>query len=139
VIVEESAWAARLAATLLGVFGALALALAAIGIYGVMSYEVRQRTREIGIRMVLGARPQDVLRHVLARGMFLVAIGAGVGVVGGLILRAALAELLFGIGAFDLVAFGGAAAILVGVALVAAWLPARRATRIQPVVALRME
>jgi predicted permease len=129
----------RTAAMLLGSFGVLALGLAFVGIYGVMSYTVRQRTREIGIRMALGAKPRDVMRWVLLQAMSAVVLGVGVGVAGGLLLQSWLSTLLFRVPTADVWAYGGAAFVLVAVALVAGWLPARHATRINPNAAIRHE
>jgi putative ABC transport system permease protein len=129
----------RTAAMLLGSFGLLALGLAFVGIYGVMSYTVRQRTREIGIRMALGAKPRDVMRWVLLQAMSAVVLGVGVGVAGGLLLQSWLSTLLFRVPTADVWAYGGAAFVLVAVALVAGWLPARHATRINPNAAIRHE
>ena len=135
--IEAALFAPRTAAVLLGTFGLLALGLAAIGIYGVMTYTVRQRTREIGIRMALGARPSDVRRFVLFQAMGLVVAGIGLGVAGGLLLQDTLGELLFEVGTADPLAFGGATAAMGLLSLVAGWLPARHATRIEPTAAMR--
>ncbi len=141
--VRQSLGFARLAAGLLGVFGGLALALAMIGIYGVMSYAVGQRNREIGIRMALGAEDGSVVRMMLAQGMKLVAIGIGVGLAVGLAVGAvfstALGNLLFGLSAVDPRTFTLTALILAAVAFVATLLPARRATAVDPVRALKAE
>jgi predicted permease len=130
---------ARAAATLLSLTGVLALLLAAIGLYGVLSYLVSLRTREIGIRMALGARREDVVRHVVGRGLRL----AGAGLAIGLVLAAAVTHLgsflLYGTSPLDPVTFASVVGLLVAVALVAAWTPARRAARVEPVVALREE
>ena len=136
---EQAVFAQRTAAMLLGTFGVLALGLAFIGIYGVMSYMVRQRTREIGIRMALGAKPRDLLRWVLLQAMSAVVLGVGLGIAGGLLLQRLLSTLLFQVPTADVFAYGGAAAVLFAVALVAAWLPARHATRINPNAAIRHE
>lgn len=136
-VLEGALFAPRLGATLLGAFGGLALLLAAIGLHGVMAYNVRLRTREIGIRMALGARGAHVSRRILADAMLLVIAGIGVGIVGGIVLQALLADLLHEVPLGDPLAFGGAAAVLVVLAGLAAWLPAREATRIDPMVAMR--
>jgi putative ABC transport system permease protein len=129
----------RLTMTLLGSFAGLALLLASIGLYGVMALTVTQRTRELGIRMALGAARSDVFRLVLNQGVALVAIGIGVGLLGALAAGRAVASLLYGVGAIDVLALGVAIASLSVVALLACYLPARRATRVDPMVALRQE
>ena len=124
---------------LLGSFALIALALAAVGIYGVLAYLVAQRTREIGIRMALGARAADVIRLVLREGMGPVAVGGGVGLAASLMATRAIQSLLFGVTPLDAVSLAAAPAILAIVALLACWLPARRATRVDPLIALREE
>ena len=130
---------ARAGAALLSAFGALALLLAAVGLYGVVSYSVVQRTREVGIRMALGARVSDVLGLVLGRGMRLAAVGVGLGAIASIALGQVLSSLLYGVSAIDPVAFAGAATLLLAVAFVANLVPARRASRVPPTVALRYE
>lgn len=130
---------ARAGATLLSAFGVLALMLAAVGLYGVVSYSVAERTREVGIRMALGARVSDVLRLMLGRGMRLAAVGVGLGAVVSVALTRVLSSLLYGVSTVDPVAFAGAAALLMAVAFVANLVPARRAARVDPTVALRYE
>ncbi|MCA1827318.1 MAG: FtsX-like permease family protein, partial [Myxococcales bacterium] len=136
---DDSLSGRRFALLLLGLFASVALALAAVGVYGVMSYGVVQRTKEIGIRMALGAEQHAVLRLVVGDGMRL----AGGGIVLGIGLAVALSRvlrgLLFGVSAFDPVAYASLTVVLAGVALFASWLPARRAARVDPVVALRAE
>jgi predicted permease len=138
-LVEQMVSGSRLAAELLMGFGALALLLAAVGTYGVMSYSVSQRTQEIGIRMALGAQRGDVLRLILQNGMAMVVAGVGVGLGLSVIFTRSINSLLYGIGSFDVASFFAAAAVLIVVALVACWVPARRAMRVDPVVALRYE
>jgi putative ABC transport system permease protein len=138
-VVSRAVWQPRFSTTLLGGFAALALALAAIGIYGVISYGVGQRQREIGIRMALGARPGDVQRNVLGESAKLAAAGSAIGIAGALLLTRYLQTLLYQVSATDPAVIALAACALGAVALAAAWLPARRATSVDPAVALRSE
>ena len=138
-IVADSFGQPRFRAALLGAFGLLALALAAIGIYGVMAYSVAQRTREIGIRMALGAAASDVLGLVLRQAMRLSVIAVAAGLVGSALLSGGLASLLYGVRPIDPATFAGVAILLVAVASLAAWVPARRAARVDPIAALRNE
>ena len=138
-ILGQGLWAARMGAALLGLFGALALILASIGIYGVLAYSVAQRTSEIGLRMALGAQPYQVLRLVLKQGMLLALIGAAVGILVALPVARFASGLLYGVSATDPLTYAGITFLLMGVALLACYLPARRATRIDPLVALRVE
>jgi putative ABC transport system permease protein len=137
--IAESLGPQRFAANLLAVFAGLAILLTAVGLYGLISYSVAQRTNEIGIRTALGAERSDILRMVLRQGAKLALGGAAAGIVAGLALTRTMQSLLYGVSAADPVSFAGAAILLILVALVACWLPAWRATRIDPVVALRYE
>ncbi len=126
-------------AVMLGVMGVIAVVLASVGVYGVMAYSVAERTHEIGVRMALGAQPRDVLRMILRRGVALTAIGLGIGLPISLVLARFLASLLFGVGASDSLTFVGITVLLAVVALTSCYLPARRATQVDPLVALRHE
>lgn len=136
-VINQSLWAAKLAAALLGIFGLLALALASVGLYGVMAYAVSQRQREIGVRMALGAERSAVLRLVLQEGLTLVVVGVAVGLVASFVVSRSVASLLYAVSATDATSFLGAAGVLVAVALLASYLPALRASRVDPIVALR--
>ena len=138
-ILGQGLWPARMGAALLGLFGALALILASIGIYGVLAYSVAQRTSEIGLRMALGAQPRQVLGLVLKQGMLLALVGATAGILVALPVARQAAGLLYGVSATDPLTYVGITLLLMAVALLACYLPARRATRIDPLVALRVE
>ena len=135
----QSLTAPRIGAELLGTFGLLALILAATGTYGVMSYSVSQRTQEIGIRMSLGAQARDVRQLILSSGLAMVLAGVAAGLVFSTLLARAMNSMLFGIGFFDAPSFLGTAALLIFVAMTACWIPARRAMRVDPLIALRYE
>ena len=136
--IEEQTSQSRFMMWLMGVFAAVALSLSVIGIYGVMSYLVTQRTREIGIRLALGAGGRDILRLVVGNGARLIAAGILIGLAASFALRRLVSSLLFGVTAAD-AASGIAVAVLAAVALVACYLPALRATRVDPLNALRYE
>jgi putative ABC transport system permease protein len=138
-ILDASAAQPRFRTLLLAAFGAMALLLSAAGIFGVISCSVSQRTREIGIRIALGAQRRDVLREVVGEGARLAAIGLGIGILAALALTRLMAGLLYGVSANDLLTFAGTGAVLFAVAIVACWIPARRAMRVEPTVALRYE
>jgi putative ABC transport system permease protein len=138
-IIADSLAARRVSMIVLGVFAALALGLASMGIYGVISYLVGQRTREIGIRMALGAKQAEVLRMILSEGLRMTLIGIAVGLVAAFGLTRLMANLLFGVSATDPLTFAGVGLILTVVALAACYVPARRAMRVDPMVALRYE
>jgi putative ABC transport system permease protein len=136
---SQAAMPFRFSGVLLTIFALVALVLAAVGIYGVMSYAVSQRTHEIGIRMALGAQTGDVLKMVIRHGMGLTAIGLGLGSLGAWFLMKTMASLLFEVSANDLTVFVGVPFILTAVAFLACFIPARRATRVDPMIALRYE
>jgi putative ABC transport system permease protein len=135
----ESVSQPRFYMMLLSAFAGLALVLAALGIYGVISYSVSQRTRELGIRIALGATHERVVRLVLSQGILLTSVGVAIGLVGAYWLTSLISALLFGVGTADPLTFGGVAALLLGVAWMASYLPARRAARVDPVIAMRAE
>ncbi len=138
-VIDQSLWASKLGAALLAALGGLGLVLAAVGLYGVMAYTVSQRTREIGIRMAIGAARGDVLRLVVRQAMTLVAIGIGIGLAASFAVSRVVAKLLYGLNPTDPATFLGVPALLLAVALLASLLPALKASRVDPVLALHAE
>jgi predicted permease len=136
---NSSLYTSRMAATLLVVFGVLALGLAAVGLYGVMAYAVHRRTREIGIRLALGAGQRDVLRLVVGHGMLLTLLGIAAGLAAAFGLTRLMRTMLYGVSPTDALTFAAIASVLLLVALLACWIPARRASKVDPLVALRHE
>ncbi|MGH9845705.1 MAG: FtsX-like permease family protein, partial [Blastocatellia bacterium] len=124
---------------LLGLFGGLALLLSAAGIYGVTAYSVAERTPELGIRLALGAQTNDVLKLIIGQGLRLIAVGVVLGLVASLALTRLMKSLLFGVSATDPLTFAVIALLLLIVALLACWIPARRATKVDPMIALRCD
>ena len=137
--INDSIAARRVTAWLLAAFSGTALLLAVVGLYGVMSYSVAQRTREFGVRVALGAEVRDLLQLVVGQGMKLVMVGLVLGVVGSLALTRVLSGFLFGVEPTDPITFAAVSVLLMLVAALACWLPARRATKVDPMVALRTE
>jgi predicted permease len=138
-IIDQGLWAPEMGAALLTLFGGLALVLAAVGVYGVLAYSVTQQTREIGIRIAMGAERSDVLRLVVGQGLKLAGAGLALGILFALALTRQLSSLLFGVSAYDPLTYAGVTVILVAVALLACYIPAQRATHVDPLVALRYE
>jgi putative ABC transport system permease protein len=129
----------RLVVLLFGVFSMFALLLASIGIYGVIAYSVAQRTHEIGIRLAVGAQTRDVMKMIIKQGMILALIGAGLGLAGAFVATRVMRGLLFGVSATDPLIFIGVSLLITMVALLACYIPARRATKVDPLIALRYE
>jgi putative ABC transport system permease protein len=138
-VVAESVSSRRLTLLLLSIFALVALALASAGIYGVMSYAAAERTHEIGIRLALGAQPRKILTMVVWQGLKLTVVGVAIGLAGALALTRLMRELIFGVEATDPITFAAIALLLTGVALLACWAPARRAAKVDPMIALRYE
>jgi putative ABC transport system permease protein len=136
---DESLAPQRLNMLLLGIFAAVALVLSAVGIYGVMSYLVTQRTHEIGLRMALGAQLSDVLKLVVGHALILALIGVSIGLGLALILTKLISSFLFGVGAKDPITFAAVSVLLIGIAVFSSFIPARRASKVDPMVALRYE
>jgi len=137
--VNEALSPTRFVLVLLTAFSALALLLAAVGLYAVLAYTVRQQTKEIGIRMALGAEDGALVRNVVLQGTTMAAIGAGLGLLTWSVVGRLLESQLYGVGAMDPLALAGTASVLIAVAALASWVPARRAARVDPAVALRAE
>jgi len=137
--VADSIASSRFYALLVGIFAGLALVLAAVGIYGVMSYAVAQRTQEFGVRLALGAADRQIVSLVMSETLKLTAVGLVLGLAGAIAVGRALGDMLFGVPRTDITTFASTACVLVAVAFLATWLPARRAMRIDPISALRAE
>jgi putative ABC transport system permease protein len=138
-VVTDTLWQPRFNLQLIGLFAALALVLAAVGLYGVMSYSVAQRTHEVGLRMALGAQRRDVIKLVVGQGMKLALLGVGIGLAASVAMTRLMTKLLFEVSATDFSTFTAIASLLTLVALLASYIPARRAAKVDPMIALRYE
>ena len=138
-VLYEAVARPRFLTLLLAIFGGVALALAAVGTYGVMSYTVAERTHEMGIRMALGAKAGSVVKLVLVQGLKVSALGLGLGVAGALVLTKLMSSILYGVSSTDVMTFVSVPVLLALVSVVACWIPARRATRVDPIEVLRAE
>jgi putative ABC transport system permease protein len=138
-VISRSTAARRLNLTLLGAFAVIALVLSTAGLYGVISYTISQRTRELGIRMALGAQPSDVVKLVVRQGVVLAALGVGAGLVGAFGLSRLLERLIYGVSTRDPLTFGSLALLMGAIALLATWMPARRASRVDPIIAIKSD
>jgi putative ABC transport system permease protein len=138
-VIGQGLWAPRMGAAMLAIFGAIALILAVVGVYGVLSYSVNQQTREIGIRMAMGAQTSGVLRLVVGQGMRLAGVGLALGLLVAFAAMRLLDSLLFGVSTHDPLTFGAVSLILALAAVLACYIPARRATKVDPIIALRDE
>jgi ABC-type antimicrobial peptide transport system permease subunit len=136
---QQAFWADQMAAGFVGGLGLLAIFLGAIGLYGVVAFTVNRRSREIGIRMALGAERHDILRLVLGHGLALAAIGTGIGLLASLAVMRLLSTLLYGVRPTDPLTFAGSSVLVILIALAASWIPARRAASIDPMQSLRTE
>ena len=138
-MIDERASPKRMLTWMIGIFAAVAVALAGVGMYAVISYSVAQRAHEIGLRMALGALPRDIMKLVIRRGLKLTLIGMVIGLAGAFAMTRAMSFFLYGVTATDPPTFIGVSLLLAGVALLACWIPARRATNVDPMIALRSE
>src|SRR5262249_14218919 len=136
---QLSFWQFRLFGFMFGVFGAAALFLAGVGVYGVLAFSVSQRRHEMGVRMALGARRRDVLQLVVGQGLSLAAIGVCLGLVGAFGITRVIASLLYNVTSTDPISFGGVSVFLTAIAALASYVPARRAMTVDPIVALRID
>jgi putative ABC transport system permease protein len=138
-LIEVTLLPVRMGAVLIGLFGILGMMLAAVGLYGVIAFSVARRTHELGLRMALGAKTADVIKMVIQQGMAITLLGVVTGLAGAAVVSRVLSSQLYGVSPLDPISFGSAALVLVGVALLANYIPARRAAKVDPVIALRYE